>query len=372
MLKTLHIETGRHLYGGALQVASLVRGLQSRGHRAVVLCPRGSGVEKELSADAPVVGVPFAGDADLLFVARAVRAIRAEKPDVVHLHSRRGADIFGGAAARICRVPAVVLSRRVDDPISLGILNRLRFGPLCDRVIAISDGIRGELLRAGVPAPKVEMVRSCVDVCQYRAPRDRRWFGEEFGVPPDAAVVGVIAQLIERKGHDYLLRAMPAILRRFPECRTVFFGQGPRRAQLEESARELEVEDRIVFAGFRPDLPRVLPNLDLVVHPATMEGLGVSLLQTAAAGVPIVASAVGGIPEIVIDGETGLLVPPRDSDAIAAAAVRVLEDRESADRMARAAAAHVESAFGVDQMVEGNLRVYLETLESKGYSGRLG
>jgi glycosyltransferase involved in cell wall biosynthesis len=163
-----------------------------------------------------------------------------------------------------------------------------------------------------------------------------------------------------------LLQALPGLLEAFPEVQVIFFGQGPLEDKLRRQARQAGLADRVTFAGFRTDLPQILPCLDLVVHPALMEGLGISLLQAAGAGVPIVAVNAGGMPEVVRDGINGLLVPPGDSAALAAAIRRLLSDRPLMQRMGQAGRALVASEFSIDRMVEGNLRVYGELCASDG------
>ena len=135
---------------------------------------------------------------------------------------------------------------------------------------------------------------------------------DEFGLTDDALLLGVAAQLIPRKGHDVLLAAMPAILAEQPRARLLLFGRGPQRDALQHRCDELGLREQVIFAGLRDDMPRVLPSLHLLLHPARMEGLGVALLEAADCGVAIVASAVGGIPEVVRDGVNGRLVPPDD------------------------------------------------------------
>jgi glycosyltransferase involved in cell wall biosynthesis len=355
-MKVLHVECGMHLYGGARQVLYLLEGLRGGDVRSVLACAAGSAIAQEAGARGERVHtMPIGGDLDPLLWWRLYRLIRRERPDIVHLHSRRGADTQGAIAARLAGV-RTVLSRRVDHPPG-GVLLRRRYG-LYDRVIAISEEIRRVLLAAGVDAGKVVCVPSAVDLRRFDHPVAHELLCAALGLPRDAVVIGVVAQLIERKGHRYLLRAMPAILRAVPDARVVCFGRGPLGAAIADEARALGIGDRVVQAGFRTDLERLLGALDLVVHPATAEGLGVGLLEAAAAGRPVVASAVGGIPEIVRDGETGLLVPPRDSDAIARAVLRVLGDDTLAQRLGEAARAYVAGHHSVAAMAAGNLAVY--------------
>lgn len=359
-MKILHVESGRHLYGGALQVIFLLRGLDAAGVESVLVCPEESDVEKmALRNGFRIRPLPMRGDADLALIARLYRLIRAERPDLVHLHSRRGADVLGGVAARLAGVPAV-LSRRVDNPEP-----RWRAAVkyrLYDRVVTISEGIRRVLLAEGLPPQKVVCVPSAVDTDLYRPDGDPNWFRREFGLESDERAVGMIAQFIPRKGHRSLVDAAPAILAHHPRTRFLLFGRGPERGAVEALVAERRLSDRFLFAGFRDDLPRILPNLDLIAHPAAMEGLGVALLQAAACGVPVVACRAGGIPEAVRDGETGLLVEPGDAPALAAAVNRLLDDPRLARRYGATGRILAEREFSVAAMVNGNLAVYESVL----------
>lgn len=364
-LNTLHIEFGRNLYGGALQVVYLIKGLVERGHEVSLVCAKGSAIEKEAcKIGIKVHPVRIFCDCDPTLAVRVYSVVKKVKPDIVHLHSRRGAEILGGIAARSAHVPAVVLSRRVDDQVRMGLLGRLKYNVLPDKIVAISDGIRKVLRDGGIREDKLELVHSAVVTSQFQCQRDRKWFETELGVSEDTPVIGVIAQLIGRKGHRYLFSALPEIIKEFPSVKTLVFGKGPLQSQLEGLVCEQGISDCVQFAGFRTDMDRILPNLDIVVHPALREGLGVSLLQAALVGVPIVASAVGGIPEIVIDGETGYLTQPGDVDAISSSILKLLRDPELARQLGENGRKLVFSEFSVDQMVEGNLRVYRDVLKS--------
>jgi len=338
-----------------------MRGLQERGHENVLLCPQGIALaERARTLGLRVQEVPFWGDGDLRFILATRRMVRTERPDVVHLHSRRGADTLGGLGARWGGAPAVVLSRRVDDPVSPSGWNRWRFGPLCDHIIAVSEGIRQVLLEAGVPSEKITCVRSALDLSPFHLSDQPGELRQELGFPEDSLVVGLIAQLIERKGHRYLIEAIPAILARCPHTYFLFCGRGPLENRLRQQVQALGLEERVRFAGFRNDIPRILAGLDVVVHPALREGLGVALLEAMAARRPIVATRVGGIPEAVRHGENGLLVPPADSAALGEALITLLTEAELRERLGQRGRDIVEREFSVDQMVEGNLRVYEE------------
>lgn len=355
----LHIETGKHLYGGALQVLYLIEGLSKMGCQNTLVCPKGSAIGQQAMPFAMVCELPMRGEIDPGFLLRLLRIIRKESPQLVHVHSRRGADLWGGIAAKLSRVKAVI-TRRVDNR-EIPLIARAKYG-LYDRVITISYEIRRVLISEGVPARKLVCVRSAVDYRRYEKDCERTWFFKEFSLNPENRAIGVIAQLIPRKGHRYLIQAAPKILENCPEARFIFFGQGPLKRQLESLCTEKDLGGKIYFAGFRRDLERILPCLDMVVHPATMEGLGVALLQAAAAGVPILATKAGGIPEIVKHGQNGYLLPVGDVDGIAEAVISLLKDPAKTMSFGQAGREMVISRFSVDAMVGGNLRVYTQVL----------
>ncbi len=360
----LHVETGRHLYGGALQVLCLVKGLKKQGCRSTLVCAKGSKIGEAASVAATIYEVPMVGELDPRFVLQLGRVIRAECPDIVHVHSRRGADLWGILVARLTKIK-VVLTRRVDNP-EVPWAAQMKYR-LCDCVITISEGIRQVLLSEGIPAHKVVCIPSGVAIEQYNQGCKSGWFCSQFGLRPHDKVIGVIGQLIPRKGHRYLIEAAPEILKHYPETRFVFFGQGPLQRDLEQLSESLHVANKVHFVGFRTDLERILPCLDLVVHPATMEGLGVSLLQAAAAGVPIVATRVGGIPEIVHDGVNGYLVDVGNTQAIVDAVLTLLQDLPKAKHLGRAGRELVRSHFSLEAMVAGNLRAYHDILSGKAH-----
>lgn len=362
-MKVLHVEAGAHLYGGALQVLYLLEGLAERGIESHLTCRPGTPLGSQAASFAQVQALPMGGDLDLALVARLYRLMRRLRPDLVHLHSRIGADVMGGVAARLARVP-VVLTRRVDNPEAASWV-QVKYR-LYDRVIAISDGIGRVLLAEGLPAAKLRLVRSAVIAARYQRPCGPGAVSARLGLDPDAGpLIGVVAQLIPRKGHRLFLRALPQLLTAFPRLQVLFFGQGPLAKQLAREIKDAGLDAHVQLAGFRADLPEIIGCLDLLVHPAWMEGLGVSLLQAAAARVPIVATRVGGIPEAVEDGVTGLLVAPGDLSGMTRAILRLLQDPSLRQRFGAAGADRVSRLFSRDTMVEGNLQVYRELLAAR-------
>lgn len=356
-MKVLHVEAGMHLYGGALQVVFLLRGLKAQGVACVLACPTGSAIAAEAAPHARVVQMTMKGDADVALTGRLRKLIREVQPDVVHLHSRRGSDLWGALAARLEGVP-VVLSRRVDNPESRFVV-KLKYR-LYDEVVTISDGIRQVLLSEGVPPSKLHCVLSAVDTERYQPDRTHLpWFRDTFGLNDGDLVIGMVAQFIARKGHSTLLDALPAVLAAHPNAKVILFGQGPLRDEIAARVQgDALLTQHVQLPGFRKDLDRILPCLDVLAHPAYMEGLGVSLLQAAACGVPLVGGRAGGIPEIVQPGLNGELITPGDTAALTSALTKLLASADLRQAYGQAGRAWVEQRFSIDAMVAGNLAVY--------------
>jgi glycosyltransferase involved in cell wall biosynthesis len=361
-MRVLHVEAGKHYYGGARQVAYIIDGLAKRGVENILACPEGADIAAAVGDSAKIHQLPMHGDLDVGMAFRLAKLIRAAKPDLVHLHSRRGADVWGGVAARMAGVPCV-LSRRVDNPEARWLV-ALKYR-LYDHVITISEGIREVLLTEGLASNKVTCVRSAVDSAPYLAPVDATAFRREFDLPENSLVIGMVAQLIQRKGHRYLLEAVPSLRADYPDLRVILFGKGPLQSELETAVAANGLSGIVRFAGFRTDLPAWLGGLDILAHPADMEGLGVSLLQASAAAVPIVASRAGGMPEAALDGVTGVLITPGDVPALTVALRRLLKDSALRQRMGEAGRARVLNEFSVDAMIAGNLSIYRAVLAQR-------
>jgi glycosyltransferase involved in cell wall biosynthesis len=358
-MRIAHVEAGRHLYGGAAQVNYLLEGLTGRGVENLLFCPRESELGAVASA-ALVQPLPMRGELDVMLLPRLAAELKRLKPDLVHVHSRRGADLYGGFAAPLAGIPAV-LTRRVDAPESAAFA-RLKYRPY-RVVVALSQAIERQLVAAGVARERITLIPSGVDTQRYRPdPAARERLRAAFALRADALVVGVVSQLIERKRHSWLFALLPELLREWPQLTIVCFGRGPLEGKLLVELAERELTGRVVLAGFRSDLPSLVPGLDLLAHPASREGLGLALLEAASAGVPVVACAVGGVPDVVVDGETGVLVPRDDAAALCRALRALLASPDERARLGAAARRHVERRFDLGKLVAAHYSLYTRVL----------
>ncbi len=359
-MKILHVETGRHLYGGPQQVLYLISALAERGVDSTLVCPPNSGIDSAARrAGVRVQNLFCAGDLDLPFAYRLTQFLQDAAPDLVHCHSRRGADVLGGLAASFADIPAVV-SRRVDNT-EMRLLAALRYRPF-KKIIAISETIARVLREHDVDADRITVIRSAVDTAQLAQAVDCGAMRAEFGIPDGACLIAAAGQLIPRKGHRYLLQAIADLRPSHPDIRLVLFGEGYLNNQLRAQAASLGLGDVVQFAGFRDDLDAFMGCIDIFAHPALAEGLGVAALKAAAAGVPVVGFDAGGLPEAVVSGETGVLVPAGDVDALRDALARLVEDAQLRQRMGAAGRQRMQNEFSIATMADRHVELYQSVL----------
>jgi len=343
-------------------VMFLLRNLPKFGVESHLFCDQTSAIRKACDVEG-IATHPFAiaGDLDISIPFKIAEVCKQLKPDIIHVHSRRGVDFWGGWVANRLGIPAVI-SRRVDNPENPW-LARFKYS-MYDQVITISEGIRQVLIKEGISKKRLTMVRSALEFESYPTPIEREHFVERFGIRPDHLVIGCAAQLIERKGHRFLLDALTDVRRHVPNIQVLLFGKGKELSSLQNQVSQLKLEQTVQFPGFVEDIKRIYPHLDILVHPALMEGLGVALIEASYAKIPIIAAAAGGIPEIVRDLENGILVPPGDSTAIRDALLHLLQTPEARIRLGENGHQLAVREFSVEPMAKGNADVYRSILNS--------
>lgn len=362
MSTVLHVESSPGLGGQEMRTLSEARWTAERGWRVLLAGqPDGRFVGRAREAGLEVVSVRMRGARDLRAVRALARLIRRERVSIVHTHSSVDAWV-GGLAARVAGVP-VVRTRHVSIRI------RRRWNPvyrwLADRVITSGEAIRRLVVESGVDPRRVVAIPAGVDLGEFGGAGDGDGVRERLGL--SRPVIGSVAMFRGSKGHAHLIDAFAMVHARHPSARLLLVGDGIRRPWVEGLARERGLGEAVVFTGFRADVPDLLRSMDCFVLASTRtEGVPQSLLQAFAAGVPAVASAIGGIPEVVRDGETGVLVQPEDAAALARAIESVLGDPAGAAARARTARKLVEERFSHDAAVSRLLALYDEVIASAG------
>lgn len=294
--------------------------------------------------------------------------LREREVDLLHAHMFR-AELLGVRAARLAGTPAVVATvhssrvRSRDDIAALAATT-----PLIDHLIAPSEAIASKLRHEGRGGAEISVIPNGVDLDRFGAHRslaERTAVRAALGVPADAFVIGVVARLEPEKGHRYLLAAWPEIAQAVPKAWLLLIGDGSLTDALRAQARALPpaARRRVVFAGGQTDVVAMTQTLDLAVLPSLREAQGIALLEAMAARVPVVASRVGGIPETIRGGVDGILVPPADTDALAASVIRLSRDTVMRAALAAAGRRRVEDRFNVVDAVARIEGLYLNELQ---------
>jgi len=361
-----HVDAETGFSGGEVQVFLLMEGLRARGHRSVLIAPPGSRALDEARARGfDTRAVSMANDVDVVAVARLARAYASCHADLAHLHTGR-ATWLGGWGARWCGLPAVT-TRRMDRRVRPGWRTQTIYERLTGAVGAISPGVVRCLEAGGVPAERIELIPSAVDAERLRPVRDRSDVRAELGTEDGAIVFVALGALVRRKGLDVLLDAV-ARLDLEPPWALWIAGDGPEREDLARRIAALgaPLGRRVRLLGQRADVGDLLAAADALVLPSRAEGLGVAALEAMAAGRPVVATSVGGLGDAVVDGETGLVVPPDDPDRLAGALARLLRDPELGARLGRGGPARIAERFSPAAMVDAYVKLYARVLAGPG------
>ncbi len=356
-MRVLHVDSASSWRGGQTQVLLAARGMARAGHEVAVACQGGGALQdRAQQAGLATRPVTFRGDLSPFAALALRRYVSAFRPDVIQLHDPHAvsAGLLGTSGLRL----AVVATRRVDFPLRRA-FSRWKYRS-CGRLIVISRAIGRVLERDGIRAESMRLVYEGVP--DRPAPPGGRDQLDALGVPRDALVVGNVAALTGHKDHDTLIRAAALVLERQPRAHFVIVGDGELREALAALAASLGIADRLLFAGFREDIDRLLPAFDVFCLSSMLEGLGTSLLDAMSFSRPIVATRAGGISEAVTNGETGLLVAPRDARALAAALLELLNDADRRKAYGAAGRTRFDAHFTDERMVEETLAVYDELL----------
>jgi glycosyltransferase involved in cell wall biosynthesis len=355
---SLHIDTARTWRGGQNQVLVTVLGLRGLGHRTMIVAHPDGELKTRAAEGLDLIPLVPRMEMDLGAAWKLSRVLKRLQPQIVHAHDPHAVAMAALALSMSTQPvkPPLVAARRVDFHIRGNALSRWKYRQV-DLFLCASEAIRQILIGDGVPATRAVTIHEGIDLERVDAAPAARAH-EAFWLPRDAPIVGNVAALVPHKGQRYLVDAAALVVRQVPDARFIIAGDGELRATLERQIKEHRLEKHVILAGFRPDVLSLHKSFDVFVLSSMTEGLGTSLLDAMACGKPIVATSTGGIPEVVQHGVSGLLVRPRDHEALAQAIVTLLKDRTARERMGAAGLARVRECFSADRMVSDTLAAY--------------
>lgn len=360
-MKIVHLDTGLALRGGQRQLLRLAQGLRQRGHTQLVVCPEGSELEaRAFRGGFSVFPLPAHDPAHAHGILQLRQHLLAFPCDILHAHDGRGQTLawlasWGMPFRRVA-------SRRVTFLPADRWTHRWKYALTCHAVIAVSDFIRQLLIQAGVPESKIEVISDGIEIpAEPPTAALRLKVRAQWGFGDQEFVVGHLGAFTPEKGQDVALEAFALLAERLPGARLLLAGDGPTRTSPEIVQRLEKVRDRVRLCGDIEDLTEFYPALDLFVMPSRAEGLGSAALHAMAFGIPVVASRVGGLPEIVSEGETGWLVPADSPGALAESILAAASDTPRLRRLGEKARERARQ-FSTDIMLARTEALYARLL----------
>lgn len=355
-MQILHVNNEKSWRGGERQTLLTALEQRRQGLDSRIACRRGSPLEEMAQAEGvPTISLSNAMPMALLTLARAARSC-----DVLHCHTGRAHSL--GLLATLLQPKPLVISRRTDFPPPKSRFNHWKYRH-ADKVVCVCKRVANVLLNWGMPAEKISVIYEAVpgEGC---LPRNvsLQYLREQTGLAGDKKIIGNIAVLVPDKDQATLLRAAKVVASRRSDVAFVIAGDGRLKEPLLELRKQLGLTNTVFFTGFIPQAQKYMSGFDVFAMSSSNEGFCTIILDAALAGVPVAATAGGGIPENVLHEQTGLLVPVGDASALAEAILRLLDDASLAERLTRTAKQRVETEFSVSSMARHYVEVYQEVL----------
>ena len=370
-MKVLMVDSESTWRGGEGQLELLMRGLVDRGDYAVDLAapPRSAIAERTQAMNIPCLPLSISAGMDLAAAWKLRSYLRARHYDIVHCHSSHAHSVASLALRSTFShggwsKPGLIVSRRVDFPVATNRLSAIKYGSGVDVYIAISNGVRSVLIEGGVEERRIALVRSGIDLDKFACAGDIAYLYKEYGISAQTPVIGNIAALAPHKSQADFVRAALSVKKKVDGARFFIVGEGNMRSGLEKLIKDLTLQDDVLLTGFRSDVLEMLSMFDCFVISSYLEGLCTSIMDAQAMGVPVVATRTGGIPDLVEDEVTGLLVPPKRPDLLADAIVRMMTEPGLRESCVGAATARAQS-YHYRHMVEGTMEVYRYTMDRR-------
>jgi glycosyltransferase involved in cell wall biosynthesis len=384
-IKILRLIARLNVGGPAIHVVLLSAGLDRKHFQTLLVSGRenlgeGSMLDYALARGVRpliiphIVGEFSLGPREIKALIQLTQLMRQERPDVVHTHTAK-AGFLGRLAARLAGVPVIVhtfhghVLHGYYGPMKNQLLRRMEslLARITDSLITVSDRVKQDLVAYNVaPAEHIRVVPLGLELDAFlNAVAVAGAFRRGLGLHGGERLVGIVGRLFPIKNHRLFLEAAALVAQQEPSVRFIVVGDGVLRPELERRSGDLGIADRVIFTGWRRDLPAIYADFDVLAVTSHNEGTPLSAIEAMAAGCPVVATRVGGLPDLIRDGETGCLVPPGDAQALAESLLRLLRDRETARRLGQTAQTVVRERFAAPRLVGDMERLYLEFLARK-------
>lgn len=366
-LRVLHIDTESTWRGGENQLGLLIEGLSRRGVTSILVGRKGSALEERAKELKPKEAffLPLRGELDLPSARRIARIVDQKAIAIIHCHTSHAHTLAFLAKLLSRRRPKVLVTRRVDFDIykkgTFKPLTFLKYRYMADHFIAISARIREILLQGGVAKEKISLVYSGVDPQRARG-GDGSYLKRRYKVEKGETILGNISYFADHKAHEDAIAALRIVRQRGYKARLFLAGHGEREPYLRELVKDQGLNDAVIFLGYWEEIRDLLAFFDLFLVSSRQEGLSTSIIDAFFAGCPVVATSVGGIPELVKNGLTGVLRRGGDPSSLAEGIIYAIENPTAMKEMAERARSLAEAQFTAEKMVEGNLDVYLHLL----------
>lgn len=362
-MKILHTEWSDGMGGQERRVLAEAAGLSERGHALSILCRKHAKIKDEaVKFGIDVHTLPMRKPYDLFSILHLAGFLKDKKFDIVNTHS--GVDSWiGGIAAKIAGVPALVRTRHLNIPLKRNLFNFIHYLP--DMFITCGDNMKDNLINnCGFRASKVVSIPTGVGMEFFQVTRNRE-AKLKYGLSVGSPVITNVGILRSVKGHEVTLRSVKKVLDSFPEAKFLIVGDGPKKNTLVNLASKLGLEQHVIFAGFIENIPEIYSFTDVAILSSWSEGIPQSVLQAMAAGVPVVATRAGGVPEVIIHEKTGVLVKTGDHEGLAKGIIKILNNPSSAKQFAENARELIQREHSVNHMLDKIEELYKKLLDQK-------
>jgi len=357
-IRVLHIDTEFTWRGGQQQAVYLYESMLDQGYDTLFVCQPGSPLEKYFKKkNIPYHSLRMHGELDIFAGYKIASLCKNQKFNILHLHAAHAMSI-GLFATLFHKDLKLIGVKRVDYHIRKNPLSRYKYSSYrITSLVAISDEIKRVLIDDGIQENRIHVIKSGVDIKKYKSIKQSSYLQEKYGIPENAFVVGTIAALAGHKDYPTFLKAAESIVSRTDNVYFVALGDGPNEKEIMEFADKLDLKDRFIFTGFQKDVGNHLKNFDIFVLSSKKEGLGTSVMDAMAAGIPPVCCRSGGIPELIDDGINGILVDKKNSEALANAVFNLCKNNEKRDELAKHAVLK-SKYFDINITVSKNIELY--------------